>query len=207
MTTWAILASGPSLTPADVDAVRGRMPVLAIKDAIRLAPDADVLYGCDGKWWRHYGPTLPTATTILRYALQDPTDPARAPERFGATVLRNTGELGLETDPTGLRTGRNSGYQAVNLAVHLGATRILLLGYDMRKGPHGRQHWFTEPRPASYAEVHPPDKYERFLLCWPTIVAPLQALGIEVLNCTPGSALDVFPRATVAEALAPLVAA
>jgi hypothetical protein len=49
----AIIASGPSAKQAGVGALKGRLPVLAIKKCVELAPFADVVYGCDGPWWRH----------------------------------------------------------------------------------------------------------------------------------------------------------
>lgn len=185
--TFVILAGGPSLTPADIAAVLARrVRVIAIKDTIRLAPEADVLYACDAKWWQYHGPAL--VYSGLRYALELKAAP-------WATVLKETGQLGLELDPGGLRTGKNSGYQAINLAVHLGARRIVLLGYDMRP-VKGRHHWFG---PHPYRTTDPP--YAAFLPCFATLVAPLRAAGVEVLNATPGSALDVFPRVSLAEAL------
>jgi len=117
--TVVILAGGPSLAAAHVARCQGAH-VIAIKDTIRLAPWADVLYGCDAKWWAHHGAQL-RAFTGLRYALE-------AGASAWATVLRNTGELGLEADPSGLRTGKNSGYQAINLAVHLNARQIIQIG-------------------------------------------------------------------------------
>lgn len=188
--TVVILAGGPSLTKAQVDAVRGRARVIAVKDAVQLAPWADVLYACDAKWWRHYGDTVGFAGP--KYALE-------AAAAKWATVLRNAGELGLELDPTGLRTGRCSGYQAINLAVHLGAARIILLGYDAKPSADGRRNWFGE-RPRSYWLALPAYD-QRILQCWPTIVQPLAALGVDVLNATPGSALDIFPRVSLDDAL------
>jgi hypothetical protein len=195
--TVAIFAGGPSLTQADVDACRAAgCRMLAIKDAIRMAPDADVLYSGEVRWWRHYGDGL--SFTGLRYGIESASPgPAVAVGLgpWGVTFLRNTGPLGLETDPTGLRTGKNSGYQAVNLAVHLGARRIVLLGYDM-KPVNGQDHWFG-PQPY----VHAPIPYAAFHECFATIVEPLQALGVEVINASPGSSLTAFPRVTLAQAL------
>jgi hypothetical protein len=186
--TIAILAGGPSLTQADVDACRGRVRVIAIKDAIRLAPWADVFYACDGKFWKHYRDSF--GFTGPRYALESDAAP-------WASVLRNTGDTGLELKPDGLRTGRNSGYQCVNLAYHLGATRVILLGFDMKQARGGRDHWF-----GSHPYPHSTPPYEAFLRCFPTIVEPLKAAGVEVINCTPGSALKCFGMMPIAEALA-----
>lgn len=178
--TCAILAGGPSLTPADVAACRGRWRVLAIKDTIRLAPWADVLYACDARWWRYYGDSL-RDLSLPKYALEGGAAPWAVP-------LRNTGDLGLELDPTGLRTGKHSGYQAINLAVHLGARRLVLLGYDLQPAPDGADHWFgAHPYPTK----SPP--YADLRRVFSAIVAPLQALGVEVINATRRTALDCFP--------------
>ncbi|HCZ48509.1 MAG TPA: hypothetical protein DCZ11_05850, partial [Gammaproteobacteria bacterium] len=48
-------------------------------------------------------------------------------------------EPGLSASPLRIHQGGNSGYQALNLAVLLGAERVILLGYDMHGGHwHGR---------------------------------------------------------------------
>lgn len=186
--TVVCIAGGPSLTPAQVDRCRGTR-MIAVNDACRLAPWADFLYGCDLKWWRwHKGVA---AFDGVRVTL----DKRVVAEYPGIKLLENTGIEGLEDAPTGLRTGRNSGYQAVGLAVQLGAARILLLGYDM-KPMDGRAHWFGDhPRPTLPAD------YVAWLKAWGTITAPLAVAGVEVINCTPDSALDVFERRDLADCL------
>lgn len=182
--TIVCVGGGPSLTKADVEAVRGRAITIAINDAYRLAPWADVLYACDNKWWTwHKGvPDFPRPKYALdRYASKWP----------GVTVLRNTGTQGLELDPRGLRTGRNSGYQAINLAVHLGAKRVVLLGYDMMPARDGKTHWFG----------HHPDKTSSPYRLWrdefKTIVKPLATLGVSVVNCSRKTNLEAFPISTL----------
>ncbi len=193
--TIAILAGGPSLTPDQVAQLAGREDIrtIAIKDTIRLAPWADVLYACDAKWWEYHGPKL--AYTGLRYSLE-------AKSAKWAHVLGWTSDSGLEVDdPSKLRTGKNSGFQAINLAVHLGARRIILLGYDMKPGPKGELHWFGRH---PYRTADPP--FDAFRRLFHTMVEPLKAAGVEVLNATPCSALDCFPRVTLSDALAEVAA-
>jgi hypothetical protein len=186
--TMTILGGGPSLTPEDVRYV-GERPhltrVIAIKEAYLLAPWADVLYACDHSWWRYYtgAPTF----TGLKYTLEAPYP--------GVVQLQNTGKAGLELDPSGLRTGHNSGYQAINLAVHLGATRIVLLGFDCWAAPDGRQNWFTTKRP------HLNSPYPVFLQSFGTIVEPLKAAGVAVINCSRTTLLRAFPQQALEEVL------
>jgi len=187
--TIVCLGGGPSLTVEDVESVRGRMPAIAISDSYKLAPWADVLYSCDAKWWNwHQG--VPRFAGP-KYSLDEKS--ARWP---GVQVLKDTGVAGLELDPSGLRTGRNSGYQAINLAVHLGARRVLLLGYDMSVSKDGRSHWFGDH----------PDKqvspYVRMLSAFDAIVQPLAAAGVTVINCSRRTALKVFPCAPLEQEIA-----
>lgn len=188
--TVACLGGGPSLTQADVDYVRDRAHVIAVNDSYRLAPWADVLYACDSKWWFWNWAKGAKDFAGLKFAL----DPG-ARRYPGVQVLRNTGDKGLELDPTGLRAGRNSGYQAINLAVHFGARRVILLGYDMRGG-----HWHSG---------HPDGSAPPFSIClarFETLAGPLMKAGVEVVNCSPRTALKTFPCVALREALQEVLA-
>lgn len=193
--TVVILGGGSSLTPFDVAACQGRARVIAVKEAFQLAPWADALYACDEKWWWWWNGAETFAG--LKYRLEhSPYEDIQFREWPGVQVLRNAGETGVELDPTGLKTGHNSGYQAINLAVHFGAARIILLGFDLCHGPAGEQNWFgRHPN-------HAPSPYPLFLQAFETLVEPLTAAGVEVINASRFSHLRCFPQMTLAEALA-----
>ena len=182
--TVAILGGGKSLTQSQVDQCRGLVRVIAINDAYKLAPWADILWFCDEKWFNwHRKAVIEFAgqvATLENYHLRG--------QRPDLWCLHNIGQSGLYGEPWGVMTGGNSGYQCINLAVHLGVKRILLLGYDMKPG-----HWFGDhPKPTS------PSVYAGTMLPkFPTLIEPLERRGVEVINCTPGSALDVFPRSSL----------
>ena len=201
--TVAIFATGPSLTQADVDYCRGKVDgVVLVNDAHRLAPWGDVLYSSDRQWWPHYQ-GVPSFTG-LRFGIGTSVGIANPFARFPEiTVLKNTGYDGLERKPSGLRTGGgNSGYAAVNLAVHLGATRILLLGYNMN-WTGGRAHFFgNHPSALSQTQGHFPSWREKFR----TMLEPLRQLGVEVINCTPQTSISAFPQRALREVLAEVAA-
>jgi hypothetical protein len=81
--------------------------------------------------------------------------------------------------------GSNSGAGAILLAATLGARQIMLLGYDCKID--GKRHWHEDhKRPLGNCEsAHR----------WPEYFRKAAELlsGVDVVNCTPGSALDVFP--------------
>lgn len=189
--TVVCLGSGPSLTPEDVEACRGRATVIAVNDTHRLAPWADVLYSSDQRWWNFYQgvPTFPG----LKFGIR----PFVAKPEWAITVLENTGDAGIETEPTGLRNGRNSGYAAINLAIHLGASRIVLLGYDMGYTRRGASHFFGDHPERLRAD----SPYQTFLAMFAALPPLLAQLGVEVINCSRQTALEVFPRAGLAEGL------
>lgn len=187
--TVVCIAGGPSLTVEDVEYCRTRVSgAIVINNAYQIAPWATVLYAADAHWWGwHKGAP---SFTGLKYTL------SRTPMHIpGLHLLRKTGDEGLELNPNGLRTGRNGGYQAINLAVHLGAVRIILLGYDMQKGPRGESHWHGDhPR-------HTDSPYAIFLRKFDTLIEPLQRIGVDVVNCTRRTALKAFRRAELHEVL------
>lgn len=182
--TCFILAGGPSLQGFRADRLKGCGRVLVINQSYQLAPGADCLYFCDARWWKVHGSqvrNLFTGSYIV--TLENQIE--------GVKTLRNTGPIGLETDPGGLRTGSNSTYQAINLAVHFGIKRIVLLGVDMQV-VDGRTHWHEpypwEGTPEAFSKVLTQSMLPKFN----TLVEPLQKAGVEVINATPGSALKCW---------------
>lgn len=192
--TVVCLGGGPSLTAADVNFCRGRkgVRILAINNAIDLAPWADYLYAGDAKWWK-WRKGCPEFQG-QKYSI----DRRVASSYPDVAIFTRTGVTGLETRPWCLRTGRNGGYQAINLAAtHLCAKKIVLLGYDMQASPTGEDHWHA-PHPDG---SHP--GYDDCLRRFDTLVAPLAALSIEVVNCSPKTALRAFKCLPLSEVLRP----
>lgn len=198
--TVAILAGGPSLTQAQVDACRDRCRVIAVNNAYQCAPWADVLYFCDEKWWGWHrdragyrdfaGMKMALETAGKVFDAEPAVKKLRYAGRGQGQGPQNQAEgpKGLCLDRDGLCTGSNSGYQAINLAVHLGAHRIVLLGFDMKSAASGRMHWHDEHPMATDPNVWA----NEMLPCFPHLVEPLRRLGVDVINATPGSALKVF---------------
>jgi hypothetical protein len=88
------------------------------------------------------------------------------------------------------------------VAYHLGASTVVLLGYDMRRVKIKVEGKKIER--ANWHEDHPaPNKnpYERFLLPWKRVLKDANRLGMQIINCTPESALTVFPSMTLEEFL------
>lgn len=194
--TVAILASGPSMSQAVADAVRAAgVPAIAINTTHRLAPWADLLYACDPEWWQH-----PTNADAHRFR---GVKVCLGGVVAGVHRLHIAGTLGVSTQPGCICTGGNSGYQALQVALHGGARRVLLCGFDMTAARGG--HWHGG-HPAGLKNT-----MEETFVVWRRrfeAAAPfLAAAGLEVINCTPRSALTCFPKGTLESELARAVPA
>ncbi len=192
--TVAVLASGPSMSQAVADAVR-HLPRIAVNTTYQLARDAEVVYASDATWWAKHpeaalGPGIKASIELV---------PRHAPKfPYDVVVLRNTGVQGFDPDPACLRTTGNSGGCAIQIAVHARAARILLLGFDMRGG-----HWHG-PHPKGLSNPS-----SGFLERSAAAIARMARMitGVEIINCTPGSALRCFPMMSLDEALSVELAA
>lgn len=194
----AILAGGPSLSVEQVDAVRASgLRCIAINSSYRLAPWADLLYFCDARFYDwHKDDEVFKAFGGIKATLDNFYLRKLIPD---LRCVRNVGQRGLSLAPGEIRHGSNSGYQAINLAVQLGAARLFLFGYDFKYGDDGRSHWHGgHPIPT-------PKKVfsELMLPCFAGLRAELEALGVSVINCSPGSALTEFPYRPFDDCLPP----
>jgi len=105
------------------------------------------------------------------------TQDADAEKKYGINRVQSVAKPGLSTDKNIIHQGENSGYQAINLAYHLGVKRILLLGYDM--GYEGQRHFFGEhPQPLGQSSDYP-----KLRKNFSTIIP--DEYGIEIYNCSP----------------------
>jgi hypothetical protein len=193
--TVVIIGGGPSLTPEQVEYVehhswqmidgfvRHDLRIIAINNVVRIAPWADLLYFCDVRWFNWNRPAV-YAYDGYRVTLEN----LKLQNTIAVRSLRNYGVTGFAPKRDGVTNGRNSGYQAIHLAAWLGVARIILLGFDMRAGKNGKMHWHEE-----HPVRTPPFIFPRWLECFGELALELRKRNVEVINCTPNSALRVFP--------------
>lgn len=170
MSTWAVLATGQSLTPAQLALVRkSGTPAVAVSDAYLVAPWADAMVSQDRAWWQRY----PDA------------------HRFAGRKFSTRQIEGVEKVAVGpLTTGSNSGLLAVHVARLLGATKVLLLGVDLR-GTH-----YFGPHPKGLKNT-PPDRFRAMRGQFERYPRG----DLVIINCSPGSSLKCFPMDQLEAAL------
>jgi hypothetical protein len=154
-----------------------------------MAPWADILYACDGAWWDRY---FEEASSVFRGELW--TIDKRAHISYGVHFVDGDDRKGLGRDK--VFYGSNGGYQAINLVYLFGASRIVLLGFDMQK-TGGKSHWHGD---------HPGDlnrdcPVRHFAKNFPALASDLAGVGVEVINATRETALECFPKKRLEDAL------
>ena len=188
--TVAVLASGPSMSAAVAAYVRDRCRVIAVNNqGLTIAPWADVLYGADLKWWEHYRNEA-LKFEKLKVTLRDGFD---SKEVF---YLEYSTIIPFDPKPTHLVSGGNSGYQAVHLAAHFGAKRILMCGFDMREVNGERHNHGDHP-----GRLNTALNFRKWIHNFNCLYPDLHKRGIELVNCTPNSALKSVPYVPLQEAV------
>lgn len=170
---FAVLCTGPSLSQAVVDSVRG-MRVIAVNNAYEMAPWAEALAANDMAWWKH-----------------NPKARDFAGRKFTTNVLPGVERV----ISSGVLTESCSGVLGLEVAKIIGAIPgdpIYLFGVDF----HG-SHYFgeytnglkntTDARRKIHAK-----QFENWAKANPRYT---------VFNATPGSALRAFPMARLENVL------
>jgi len=200
--TAIVIGGGPSLIGMDLclpypglERYFDRNRVIGVNSACYFGPSIDVCFFGDAKWYWHNRDYLQKEFSGLMVTVN-----ARVPGREpgvenepNVNVIRRGGSRGVLFDGDAICWNKSSGGAAINLAVLFGAKRIVLLGYDMKRGggmknfiPH---HW----------ESTNSNPYEGMMMTMEHLKTFTDKRGIEILNATPGSALNVFPKVNLHE--------
>lgn len=164
MPTAFVLAPGPSMSQALADRVRGLGFVVAVGNAYELAPWADALVANDLTWWKEH----PEATKFTG-------------RKFCTKTLSGT----ERHRGKGVSSDANSGMLGIDVAVEVfKASPVYLLGFDF----HGTHFFGPYKNGCSNTSPTSREKHKRQMKSW-RMLHP----RANVVNCTPGSALKVFP--------------
>ena len=162
-----------------------------VNDAWTIAPWAQVLYACEAAWWDVSGPRAAQfggeCWSSHEPAPKNNNDKTAAAEKHRLKLIDGQAGQGFSFEPNRIHYGDNSGFQAINLALQFGSEKIWLLGFDMHH--NGKRHFFGDHP----AEIHKDSDYTHYIGHFDT-AARLLPEGIEIINATPGSALQCFPR-------------
>jgi len=185
-----LIGGGPSLTGFDFERLRGRGIIVAINDAVRYVPFADVAFTIDTVWLEKRADLLRdfpgeiVAAVPVNY--QCPVERAR--------LFRRVNAGGVSAFDDTLFTGGNSGFAALAMAIKRGASPIHLLGYDMTAAGHWHRGYSWRSR---FGVL----QYPKWAVRFASLAGLAQSLGADVINCNRSSAVTAFRHVTIDESL------
>ncbi len=217
--TAVLIATGPSLNHEQADYVRvaqreNKCRIFTINNSYQLVPETDVHISCNEDWWKFYW----SRDSVLRDMPADKyTWFKYLSVEYKIKYIKAIEGDGLSNDPQIIYINNGSGPMAVNLALHYGVKKLLLIGHDMKFAPdyNGKQqkvgsksrHYFGEyPKklqhwPSVKIGLSKPGVIDGLIEVYNKMVPSLKNTDMEIINCTPGSALPTFPMSTLEEEL------
>lgn len=184
-----IVGGGNSLRGFDFSKLKGKN-VIAVNSAFKYVDETAVLYWLDATWPKTKGAVgLAEHPSKLKFTGRASCDGAIRTNKigeYGEHYLRKTGNSGLDPNPDNVR-GNNSGANAINLAVNMSASRILLLGFDMGHVKGKANFHDDHEQQASFL-----DYVEVFIPCIDSMAKEIKNYPVEVINCNRDSNLKCF---------------
>ncbi len=177
-----VIGTGPSLTNEQLKKV-SHLRRFGANRAFEF--DIDVVHGCNYQFWDYYWPR------VKDYKCQKwTTRPELEGKYEGLNYIEERWEPGLSTDKNYICAHHGTGPQVLNLALHYGCEKIILIGWDMRYLE--RRHYFGEYPSAlqHWPRTGPRGEFTGLIKEMETIRP--EDYGIEIINCTPGSAMTCF---------------
>lgn len=147
----------------------------------------------DNTWWKVYARKIAGSFELWTTSFD-------ASRIFKLNRIIGEGGGGLSRRPGVIRLGGNSGFQALGLALHFGAAKVVLLGYDMQ-APKGRLHWHADHTgvPAHRLGNPVPEKMREWVKHFTELSNQSR---VPIVNATRQSALKCFPKVSLEESLA-----
>lgn len=179
--TCFIIGGGASVASQHIERLRD-CNVIVINTSYVVAPWAQFLIFSDSRWWDLHKKNL--ATFKGRIICTSST--IKGPPRLFRMQRKSPPGLAKDAGTVSIRFTTLTA--ALNLAMHLGVSKIVLLGIDGKAAPDGKTHH------------HPPHPWRVVKDCWKKqrqdvvkVADELKSMGIECVNASPDSAWDLWP--------------
>ncbi len=182
-----IIGGGPSLLTQNTALLQGQN-IIVINSSYLAFPDAQFCIFSDMRWWCHH--LRLKAMTDFKGTVISTSNSAS-----GAKIvkMKRKSSPGLATERDSVMVRNTTLTGAINLAVHFGVAKLVLLGID-QKTTDGK-HWHHASHPWNPTA----NCWARQQMDMPKIAADLTALNIPCVNASPGSALALWPVVNLEE--------
>jgi len=198
-----ILGGGPSLTHFDFNLIKDELTIGVNKSFTRFS--CTINYGMDMGFYDKLTYSYSSDSRLIKLHQQwleySGIKVFLKRPRFkldsSVYVVNDIKEKTLSFDlEKGIYGGNNSGFGALMLAITLGATKIGLLGYDLKVDNQAKKtHWHSGYIHQRFDTMQ--SKLDKFKMPFNEFSEAIVQQGIEVINLNPDSALNCFPFGTL----------
>jgi len=195
----------PSIISPYLAPIHGKN-VIGVNSAYQLGDWVDVLFFGEKRWYEKHEQALKD------HPAWKVTVAPQLDKTSGLTYLEKDSykKRGISITPDRIAWNLNSGAASISLAYHLGATRIILLGFDMGLDDDQDSHWFGRHyeingenlTKARYVESKYAN-FKRHIRAFPAVADDAQRLGLTIINASPNSKIEDLPKCSVSELLEP----
>lgn len=201
--TGIIIATGPSLSKEQLKTAKqlqkkGFM-VFGMNHVWKDYPDLDVFMACNPVYYDTQWENGLKDIKAEKWTWDQPTA-----TRYNINYIEGKWADGFSTDPGVIHYGHSSGFQLPGLAYHYGVRRMLLIGYDMG---YAKDYDAKNKNPGSTPRHYFGEYEDSQLHHWPVslnngvfdaLIKQFEKVkeingDLEIVNCTPGSAMKCFP--------------
>lgn len=210
--TIYILGNGPSLGLLKNNNCLKDKHIIGINSAIEIGDYIDVLFFGDARWyWANKQKALDFkglkitmnvhAPGLYETVEHEPDIKIIGREKQGFSLKKNT-----------ICWNSSSGGAAIDLAMHFGAKKIILFGFDMRLIDQRKNYFINLDSFIRVGNISIPVNYDKHVKkdptphfrqekIWQYIFDLAKKMKITILNATPGSLLPVIPKIKLQETL------
>ena len=205
--TFVCIASGPSLCQEQIDTIgkvkeelrNDHLVVIGCNDNWKWKYKdkfiCDHLYAADYSWWKiHIGkidkagfPKKNRWIPVMKSVAND----------MNLIHIPCTTGKGLSNGPK-LHCLQHSGAQIIGLSFFMGASKIILIGYDMGVPKGSQVHWFGDH---CKGLRNTPASYSKWVHHYDDLTNGLKTHNVDFVNCTINSSLNQMRRGILEEEL------
>ena len=210
-----VIGTGPSLTGNQVGLCRqAGLKLIGVNNTWELVT-LDVHVTVNPEWWDVFMEEE-NDLWLMTQQMDCWTSEQSAADKWGLKRFGWTDDAevrGLSLNPLDVSLGHSSGFAALNIAYLMGCDPIILIGHDMRypkgydgrkKKPGGLRHYFGEYKDKRLGhwpvvKVRSTGELDGLINCYNAITA--RPALCKIINCTPGSSLEMFQKRDLLEVL------
>jgi hypothetical protein len=199
--TVFIIGGGPSLINFDFSPIHNRK-VIAVNNAygdpvkdeagntVCYCPRwwVDVCWFGDLKWWQWHKNDLKRFSGIIAHC----NDKSSITKIKWIVAYQRGKPSGLIAKEGAVAWNRCSGFSAINLAYHMGASTVFLLGFDMSHNGVQRNWHNDHKEQCTFKDAE--GRYAHYMVSCKYIAKDAESLGLEIINGNPDSAIEAFPK-------------